>query len=255
MRLIYGADPLSEGPPVPSPGNEVVGALARYRLAGKEIDLGRAQAALRESDEWWDALFNVAGMGILFGTVEGEVLAASPSLVALMGYSENELRGVEKILEITHPEDREKDLELFTELVQGKRDSYQLDKRYVRKDGSLIWGRLTIVLLRDENSEPRFVIAMVEDITAERQKAEVESRVREIEQFKKQALKLNDEVLQELVVAKLAFDNGEGEKGSEALASGLTRLKQVIDTMLAHSEALEPGDFVRGHMFMGRMDD
>jgi hypothetical protein len=71
--------------------------------------------------------------------------------------------------------------------------------------------------------------------------------------FRKQALKLNDEVLQGLAVAKLAFDSGEDDKGRAALASSLDQLRQVIDQMLAHGETLEAGDFVRGHL-MGRMD-
>ncbi|MBW3594641.1 MAG: PAS domain S-box protein [Actinobacteria bacterium] len=234
-------------------GSEAVGALSRYRLSGQEIDLGRVQAALRESDEWWDALFNVAGIGILFGTIEGEVLAVSPSLVEVIGYTREELMEV-GILEITHPDDREADLQLFGELVEGKRDFYQLDKRYFRKNGDLMWGRLTIVLLRDESGQPCFVIGMVEDITATRYASELESRLRESEAFKRQALQLNDEVLQALVVAKLAFDSGETEKGHAALATGLGQLKRVIDHMLAQSDVLAPGDFVRGHMFMGGAD-
>ena len=239
---------------MPSYGSHAVGALARYRLAGQEIDLSRVQAALRESDEWWDALFNVAGMGILFGTVEGEVLAASPSLVSLTGYSMDDLRGVESILEITHPDDRNADLELFTELINGDRDFYQLEKRYIKKDQTLMWGRLTVVLLRDEHGKPCFVIGMVEDISAAKQATEFEIRLRETELFKRQALGLNDDVVQGLVVAKLAFDSGDVEKGRTALSESLSRLKDVVDRMLAHTEDLEPGDFVQGHL-MGKVDD
>lgn len=65
---------------------------------------------------------------------------------------------------------------------------------------------------------------------------------------------MNDEVLQALVVAKLGFDSGDMDKGRAALADGLGQLKQVIDHMLADSDELQGGDFVRGHMFMGRTD-
>lgn len=236
-------------------GSEAVGALSRYHLSGQEVDLARVQAALGESDEWWHALFNVAGVGLLVGTIEGEVLAASPSLVKIFGYSEEEFKAPGRVLEMTHPDDREIDLQLFGELVQGQREFYQLDKRYFTKDQTMIWGRLTIVLLRDSEQKPCFVIAMVEDITPSKQAAELESRLRETETFKRQALQLNDEVLQGLVVAKLAFDSGDGDKGRAALEGTLTQLKQVIDHMLAQSEALEAGDFVRGHMFMGRSAD
>lgn len=72
---------------------------------------------------------------------------------------------------------------------------------------------------------------------------------------RRNALRLNDEVLQRLVVAKMAFDDGDQEKGRDALAEGLGSLKQVIDELLAQGEGPEAGDFVRGHMLMGRMDD
>ena len=233
-------------------GSEAVGALSRYHLSGQEVDLARVQAALGESDEWWHALFNVAGVGILVGTIEGEVIAASPSLTDIFGYSEDEFKAPGRVLEMTHPDDREADLQLFGELVQGQREFYQLDKRYFKKDQTMIWGRLTIVLLRDAEGNPCFVIAMVEDITPSKQAAELESRLRETEAFKRQALQLNDEVLQGLVVAKLAFDNGDADKGREALSNSLSHLKQVIDHMLAQSEALEAGDFVRGQVLLGR---
>lgn len=236
-------------------GSEAIGDLARHRLAGHEIDLDRFQSALRESDEWWDALFNVAGIGILFGTVDGEILAATPSVVELLGYTVEELKEI-GILEITHPDDREADLQMFTELVAGTRDSYQLEKRYIRKDQTLLWGRLTVVLLRNESGEPVFVIGMAEDITAAKHASEVQAQLEQAQMFKKQALELNDDVLQGLVVAKLAFDSDDAEKGRKALAQSLSKLKQVIDHMLAHGAGLEAGDFVRGHlMVMGRMDD
>jgi hypothetical protein len=117
-----------------------------------------------------------------------------------------------------------------------------------------MWGRLTIVLLRDEAGEPRFVIAMVEDTTSDHHAGEYETRFREAELYKKQALDLNDEVLQELVVAKLAFDSGENEKGKEALSASLAHLKQVIDHMLAHGDDLAPGDFVRGHFLLEHVE-
>lgn len=72
--------------------------------------------------------------------------------------------------------------------------------------------------------------------------------------FRRQALKLNDEVLQGLAVAKMAFDSGEDEKGKDALAASLDQLKQMINEMLEQGEALEAGDFVRGHMLMGKTD-
>ena len=83
--------------------------------------------------------------------------------------------GSDAVQEITHPDDIEHNLGLFRDLIEGKRDSYQLEKRYVRRDGELIWGRITAVLERDEEGRPGSVFSMIEDIT-ERKIAEQELR-------------------------------------------------------------------------------
>ncbi len=62
-------------------------------------------------------------------------------------------------------------MKFFKELIAGERDFYQIEKRYIRKNGGVIWGRLTVSLIRGDNGEPQFSIGMVEDIT-ERKKAE-----------------------------------------------------------------------------------
>src|ERR1700751_1932812 len=86
----------------------------------------------------------------------------------MLGFSEEELRN-KHCVDFSPPEDAEKDWALFQQLKAGSIDHYQLEKRYFRKDGSLVWGRLSISLL---NSRPSpLVIAMVEDIT-ERKRAE-----------------------------------------------------------------------------------
>ena len=250
---MYGSRPRIERSTLTTPGNAAIGALARHRLSGKEIDLARVQEALSESGEWWSVLFNVAGIGIIFGSLEGDVLVTTPSLENLFGYTEDEVKAIGPA-GLTHPDDLATDMEFYAELMEGKRDFYQLDKRYIKKDGTQMWGRLTVVLLRDESDEPRFVTAMVEDITAQHETGEYEAKLREAEFFRKQALFLNDDVLQELVVAKLAFDSGDSERGRETLSESLAHLKKVIDRMLAQGEDLSAGDFVRGHL-MGRMDD
>jgi len=73
--------------------------------------------------------------------------------------------------QVTHPDDVSLDSHLFTELITGQRDDYHIAKRYYGKDGRLVWGNLTVSLVRDESGEPLFGIGMVEDIT-ERKRAE-----------------------------------------------------------------------------------
>ena len=110
----------------------------------------------------------VLGAGVLgFGieTLEGKSTRANPRLCELIGYSEEEV--VRKhFTEYTHPEDAVRDLVLFREVAGGTRDSYQIDKRYIHRNGSVVWGRLTRFRLKGEGEQSDCIVGIVEDITA-----------------------------------------------------------------------------------------
>ena len=73
--------------------------------------------------------------------------------------------------EFTHPEDRDADMGLYRQLLTGERDSYQIEKRYYRKDGECVWAGLAVTLIRDPGGQPKFALSIVEDIT-DRKRAE-----------------------------------------------------------------------------------
>jgi PAS domain S-box-containing protein len=107
-------------------------------------------------------VFNASPIGIAVENLEGQPLFVNPAFCSMLGFSEEELRN-KHCVDFSPPEDAAKDWALFQRLKAGSIDHYQLEKRYFRKDGSLVWGRLSISLL---NSRPSpLVIAMVEDIT------------------------------------------------------------------------------------------
>src|SRR6201993_5376137 len=118
-------------------------------------------------------IFNASPMGIAVETLEGQPLFLNPAFCSMLGFSEEELRN-KHCVDFSPLEDAQKDWALFQQLKAGSIDHYQLEKRYFRRDGSLVWGRLSVSLL---NSLPSpLVIAMVEDIT-DKKKAE-EARFR-----------------------------------------------------------------------------
>src|ERR1700751_5415702 len=118
-------------------------------------------------------VFNASPIGIAVETLEGQPLFVNPAFCSMLGFSEEELRK-KHCVDFSPPEDAQKDWALFQQLKAGSIDQYQLDKRYFRRDGSLVWGSLSISLL---NSHPSpLVIAMVEDIT-DKKRAE-EARLR-----------------------------------------------------------------------------
>jgi PAS domain S-box-containing protein len=112
--------------------------------------------------------FNASPIGIAIENLDGQPLFVNPAFCSMLGFSEQELYG-KHCVQFSPPEDAEKDWALFQQLRAGSIDHYQLEKRYFRKDGSLVWGHLSISLLKIPPSP--LVMAMVEEIT-EKKRAE-----------------------------------------------------------------------------------
>lgn len=212
-------------------GNEqAVNELDRFYASGQRIDIHDVQRALSESDAWWSAVFETAGIGILFGDVTGRILAVTPVLEKMLGYAQEEIIALGPA-GITHPDDVQSDVELFMELVRGQRERYQLEKRYLRKDGSVMWGHLTAILLRDRTGEPRFGLAIVEDITARKRADIYQERLAQAAERRQQAIEINDSIMQGLVVTKWALDAGNTDLANESLASSLEAVRNRIQSL------------------------
>jgi PAS domain S-box-containing protein len=95
----------------------------------------------------------------------------NPALLRMFGYTADELKTT-AIINLIHPDDRGIDAQEFRQLLTGKIDSFRIEKRFVRKDGSVFWGRLTDSLARAADGTPRMVIGIIEDITEEKHAAE-----------------------------------------------------------------------------------
>lgn len=148
---------------------KVVGVLG---IARDITERRQVEEMLRESEERFRAIFDRAAIGIALVDMQGRFAKTNPAMQRLLGFSEGELYGA-RFTDFTHPEDRDTDWGLFKELVENKREHYQREKRHIRKDGSLIWTRLTVSLIRRVDGEPLFAVGMVEDVT-ERKRAEME---------------------------------------------------------------------------------
>ncbi len=120
--------------------------------------------ALHESEQQFRAIFENIGVGMVAGSFDGRIAATNSAFQKFLGYSAEELKQI-TYREYTHPEDLPRDEELFQEMLEEKRNYYQIEKRYIRKDGQIKWGRLTSSIVRDEIGHPPFGIGMVEDIT------------------------------------------------------------------------------------------
>ncbi len=130
----------------------------------EDIDKSKKDVlALQESEERFRAMFDSAAIGIGMMDLNRHVIRGNLQARGFLGYSEEELRNLD-VIEHTYPDDRTVDHELFAELVSGKRDSYQVDKRYRHKDGRWIWARATLSAVKDADGHPMYILALVEDI-------------------------------------------------------------------------------------------
>jgi len=145
----------------------------------RDVSQRERRRAVRDSDRRYRAIFHAAAMGIVQCDLEGRVLETNPAVERMLGYTHEELRGMH-FRDFTHPEDVGQDLRLFEELVEGKRESYELEVRYLGKGGGTGWVRLTVSVVRGPDGEPQFAIGMTEDIT-ERKRAE--QRLREAQKM------------------------------------------------------------------------
>jgi PAS domain S-box-containing protein len=151
--------------------------LDRLRLAGEQaarVAAEQAAEALRQSEERFRTAFDHAPIGMDLTDLEGHFLQVNAALCDLTGYTEQELLA-RTFQDITHPDDQEADLARVQQLLAGESPAYQMEKRYLRKDGQVIWGRVNSSLVRDHHGAPLYFIGQIEDITA-RVRAEEELR-------------------------------------------------------------------------------
>ncbi len=130
----------------------------------------RATAGLHENESRFRAIFEGAGAGIAVESLEGNIVETNRALQQMLGYNAEELQQLKRH-DFTHAQDHQEEENHYQRLLAGESDYYQVEKRFVRKDGRIIWGRLTVSLVRDAEGKPQFPLAMIEDIT-ERQRAE-----------------------------------------------------------------------------------
>ena len=146
----------------------------RQALQAAEEHRARLQAEteLRASEEQFRAMFEVASIGMaLTDPQTGQWLRVNKKMCAITGYSAAEMLQL-RVSEITHPGDRQKDWEQFQQVVRGEAPDYRMEKRYMRKDGTVAWVNVNMTVIRDAAGQPGRGMAAIEDITERKLEAE-----------------------------------------------------------------------------------
>ncbi|SMF06713.1 PAS domain-containing protein [Pseudobacteriovorax antillogorgiicola] len=133
---------------------------------------------LLDIDEF-ESAFKYAAIGMALVSPEGRFIRVNPSMCKIMDYTQSELQQMD-FQTISHPDDLEEDLSLVKEVLAGLRDSYSIEKRFFRKDGSLVWILLTVSLVRRKDGSPKYFISQAQDITQQKrdhQDLETQQRV------------------------------------------------------------------------------
>lgn len=160
-----------------------------------------AERALREAEDLFRTTFDAAPIGMALVTLDWRIFRVNPALGRLLGYSVEELRQ-KSIIDVTHPDDRHLHETPSEELVRGQIQCFQLEKRYIRKDGQVIYARLSVSSVWDAAGRPRYHIGQIEDI----------SEQRSLEMAREASLRWLHEVLDQCPVGIALVQGPSGER-------------------------------------------
>jgi diguanylate cyclase (GGDEF)-like protein/PAS domain S-box-containing protein len=152
-------------------------------LERSELEWKKKSEALKKSEAVFRSYFNLPLYGIAITSPEKGWIQVNDRVCSIMGYSRDELVGM-TWSEITYPDDIAADLEQFNRVLSGQIDYYIMNKRFIRKDGKVIWTNLSVGCVRKSDGSVDYTIAMIEDITsvklAEAELRESEDRYRSL---------------------------------------------------------------------------
>jgi PAS domain S-box-containing protein len=196
----------------------------------------KMQERIRESEARFQAIFDNVAVGAAVMTLERRPIAINAQTEKIIGYNLDELTGVNPVM-LAIPEDRNMDIELFKDLIEGRRNSYVMERRYRHKDGHIFWARINYSLVRDMNGNPDYLVGIIEDIDDQKRASErlaeqeadylrtlqqkVQERTQELEQINQR--------LQQEIEQRIRIEQELASKAAEeAVTADRTRLARDL---------------------------
>ena len=134
------------------------------------------EQALRENEQVYRSTFELAAVGVAHVSPEGRWMRVNRKVCEILGYTEEEILGM-TFQEITHPDDLAADLVETEKVRTGELPTFSMEKRYIRKDKSVVWANLTVSAARDSNGRMKHFISVIEDVTERREAEAVRARL------------------------------------------------------------------------------
>ena len=173
---------------------------------------------LEKSELQFRNTFEQAAVGIAHSDTEGSFILVNEKFSEIVGYTQNELREL-TFKDLIYPEDLEPGEENFSKLLDGALNTYSQEKRYVHKNGSIVWVNLTVSIVREKSGDPVFFIRVVEDISRRKEyQKELEDTYSKLKQSRDSTINLLED---------LSRENQERKKVAEALSKSEERFRHL----------------------------
>ncbi len=168
--------------------SEVSGVLDVQEILQRSAAL---EQALQESEQVYRSTFELAAVGVAHVSADGRWLRSNRKLCEIVGFTEAELTQL-TFQQVTHPDDLAADMAETNKILAGELDTFTMEKRYIRKDKSIVWVNLTVSAVRDANRRFKHFITVVEEITTRREAEEARARLAAIVQSSEDAIVSKD---------------------------------------------------------------
>ena len=223
---------------------DIGGEITHFMLLKDVTSHESIKSRLTEAEENYNLPFEQAAIGMSFSSTDGYWLKVNNALCRILGYTGLEIIGM-NFKSITHPDDLKNNIEHMDQMLKGTIGTFESEKRYFKKDGNIIWARVSMSLVRDVNNEPLYFFSQTEDIT-ERKKTENDLLL-----FNSLISQSNDAIL--VVDAKTSRILDINERTCTNL--GYTR-EEILRLMIRDIKATPSGDtFWNDHIAMYEQED